>query len=136
MQRFSSYKSLFLHITLERILLSALVCPFPFKLISLKVTSFPDIPLAISLWKQYWLSDKTNPVTWLWWSHFTEESGEINVPSVQTSEHLTVLKSWNAKERNSFGGNGWVKGTCIIQYKARDIYPNYSSHRGTWVNGD
>lgn len=128
MQWLSSYKSLFLHDTVERNLLSALVCPFPSKLISLKVLSFPKIPLATSLWKQYWFSDKTNPVTWLWWSHFTKESGKINVSSVQTSEHLTVLKSWNANKDHIFQGKEWVKEACITQNKV-DRYFIYSKDR-------
>ena len=133
------YKSLFLHIILERNLLSALVCPFPFKLISLKVPSFPEIPLATSLWKQYWLSDKTNPVTWLWWSHFTKESGEINVSSVQTSEHLAVLKSWNANKKNIFRGKEWVKRASMIQNKAERDYSNRIENRvksGQWYLND
>lgn len=124
------YKSFFLHIILEKNLLSALVCPFSFKLISLKVPSFPEIPFATSLWKQYWLSDKTNPVTWLWWSHFTKESGEINVSSVQTSEHLTVVKSWNANRKNIFRGKEWVKRASMIQNKAKR---DYSNRRGNQV---
>lgn len=136
------YKSLFLHIILERNLFSALACPFPFKPISLKVPSFPEIPLATSLWKQYWLSDKTNPVTWLWWSHFTKESGEINVSSVQTSEHLTVLKSWNAKKkkkRTIFRGKEWVKRASMIQNKAKRDYSNRIGNgvkSGQWYLND
>lgn len=127
------YKSLFLHIILERNLLSALVCPFPFRLISLKVPSFPEIPLATFLWKQYWLSDKTNPVTWLWWSHFTKESGEINVSSVQTSEHLTVLKSWNANKKNIFRGKEWVKRASVIQNKAERLFQQERKLREEWT---